>query len=332
MTRRALAALATALLLALVGCAGPSTPEPASTATGGGAFPATVAHKYGQAVVPAAPQRVVSLGYTDQDAILALGVVPVAVREFLGGRPILPWAQDELQGQQPQVLPVGGVSTEAVAALRPDLIVAISAGLSREQYDTFSRIAPTIAPPAGYVDYGTPWQDATRLTGAALGKPAEAERLVTDLEARFAQVRQQYPALQGRAAAATRPSTTGPGNYFVWGSQDLRGRFLTELGLTIPAEFDRLAGDRFYADLSTEELGRLDQADVVVLVTTDAAERAAFTALPGYPALRAVQEDRVVSLDDEQAAALSFSSILSLPAVLDTVPGQLAAAVGRAGE
>ncbi len=39
-------------------------------------------------MIPEAPQRVVSLGYTDQDAILALGVVPVAIREFTGNRPV----------------------------------------------------------------------------------------------------------------------------------------------------------------------------------------------------------------------------------------------------
>ena len=52
-----------------------------------GTFPATVPHKYGQTVVPEEPERVVSLGYTDQDAILALGTVPVAAREFVGNRP-----------------------------------------------------------------------------------------------------------------------------------------------------------------------------------------------------------------------------------------------------
>lgn len=314
-----------ALLLVLAGCA---ADPPAPTATG-----PTVAHKYGATVVPAAPQRVVSLGYTDQDAILALGVVPVAVREFSGNRPSAtwPWAQDRLGGQQPQVLPVGEVPVESLAALRPDLIIAVTAGLTRAQYDSYSRIAPTVAQPAGYIDFGAPWQDVARLTGAALGKAAEADRLVTDLEARFAQVRAQYPALAGRTAAATRPSTAGPANYFVWSSQDPRGRFLAALGLTVPAEFDRLAGEKFYADLSTEELGRLDQVDVVALVTASAAEREAFTALPGYGALRVARDGRVVTLDDEQSAALSFSSVLSLPAVLDTLPGQLAAAVGPPG-
>ena len=130
----------------------------------------TVAHSFGSTTVPAAPQRVVSLGYIDQDAILALGVVPVAIREFTGNKPSATWdwAQDELQGQTPQVLPVGEVSTESLAALRPDLIVGISAGLTQGQYDTYSKIAPTVAAPPGFVDYGTPWQDATRLTGQAL--------------------------------------------------------------------------------------------------------------------------------------------------------------------
>jgi iron complex transport system substrate-binding protein len=336
----ALTALLAALLMALAACGGgssgtapPPTPAGPAAPAENGAFPATITHEFGQTVVPAAPQRVVSLGYTDQDAILALGVVPVAIREFTGNQPSAtwPWAQDELQGQQPQVLPVGEVGTEQIAALRPDLIVGISAGLTQEQYDTFSRIAPTIAQPAGFVDYGTPWQDATRLTGAALGKSAEAEQLVTELEGRFAAARQQYPVLAGKTAAATRPSTAGPANFFVWSSQDLRGRFLTELGLTIPAEFDQLAGDQFYADISAEELGKLDQADVVLLVAASPAEREAFTSLPGYPALQVVQQDRVVTLDEQQAAALSFSSVLSLPVVLDALPPQIAAALERVG-
>jgi iron complex transport system substrate-binding protein len=44
-----------------------------------------------------------------------------------------------------------------------------------------------------------------------------------------------------------------------------------------------------------------------------------------------VQDDRVVTLDDQQSAALSFSSVLSLPAVLDTLPEQIAAALERPG-
>ncbi len=324
--RAFVAALVTLLVLTACG-AGASSPGAAASADG--VFPVRITQKFGTTEIPTRPQRVVSLGYTDQDAILALGVVPVAIREFTGQQPSAtwPWAQGRLQAQQPQVLPVGEVSTEAIAALRPDLIVAISAGLTQQQYDTYTRIAPVLAGPAQYVDYGTPWQDATRMTGTALGKAPQAEKLVTDLEARFAAARTQYPSLGGKTVAGARPSSADNASYFVWGAQDLRARFFSSLGMAVPPDFDRLAGNAFYATVSTEELSRLDSADLVVLITASARERATFEALPGYPALRVVRTGRVLTPDDRQSAALSFSSVLSLPELLDTMPAELAKVV-----
>ncbi|OLT14489.1 hypothetical protein BJF78_18635 [Pseudonocardia sp. CNS-139] len=326
--RAAAGLLATALVL--TACGGPSTaPGGAAPAPSGGAFPVTVQHALGSTVIPAEPQRVVSLGYTDQDTILALGVVPVAIREFTGNRPSAtwPWASDRLQGEQPQVLS-GEISTEAVAALRPDLIVALSGGLTQEQYDTYSRIAPTITQPVGQQPFQTAWQDATREIGAALGRSDEAERLVTDLEGRFAAVRAQYPQFAGRSAAVAAASSNGTGSYFAWTSQDNRGRFLTSLGFTVPPTFDELAGDRFYAEISSERLDLLDQDDVVAWITIPGTPNAAIEQQPGYPALRVGQENRVVSLTEEQGVALSFSSVLSLPSLLDTLPAEFAARMG----
>lgn len=307
------------------------------SACGGGAAPATepppasitVQHAFGTTVIPETPQRVVSLGYTDQDAILALGVVPVAIREFTGNRPSAtwPWASDRLQGSQPQVLVGDEINAETVAALRPDLIVAVSAGLDQQEYDTFSRIAPTIAHPPGANPFQVAWQDSTRLIGTALGRAAEADTMVADLEARFAAVREQYPQFEGRKAAIAAAGSTGAG-YFVWTSQDSRGRFLTSLGFTVPAVFDELAGDSFYADISNERLGMLDENDVVGWLEIPGNDNAALDAQPGYPALRVGQEGRVVNLTQEQGVALSFSSVLSLPALLDELPAEFATRLG----
>ncbi len=52
--------------------------------TGTRGFPVTVERKFGSTQIPARPARVVTVGYTEQDAVLALGVTPVGVREFLG--------------------------------------------------------------------------------------------------------------------------------------------------------------------------------------------------------------------------------------------------------
>jgi len=325
---RAVAALlATAVLLTACGGA-PEPAEEAPPAAGGGPFPVTVEHALGATTVPEAPQRVVSLGYTDQDAILALGVVPVAIREFTGNRPAAtwPWASDRLQGQQPQVLVGDQIGAETVAALQPDLIVAVSAGLTQQQYDVFSQIAPTITQPPGANTYQTAWQDATRLIGTALGRAAEAERLVADLEARFADVRAQYPQFEGRNAVIAAASSTG-GEYFVWTSEDNRGRFLESLGFTVPARFDELAGDDFFARISLEQLGLLDENDVVGWLEIPGTAEAALDQQPGHETLRVLQEGRVVNLTQEQGVALSFSSVLSLPALLDELPADFAAAL-----
>ena len=46
------------------------------------------------------------------------------------------------------------------------------------------------------------------------------------------------------------------------------------------------------------------------------------------PALRVGREGRVVDLTEDHGAALSFSSVLSLPMLLDDLPGEFAAHLG----
>ena len=308
-------------LLTLTACSGAGS-APAGT------FPATVTHQYGQTVVEDSPRRVVSLGPTDQDAILALGTVPVAIREFTGNRPSAtwPWAADRLQGEQPVVLPAGQVTPEAVAELEPDLIIAISADLTREQYDAFSRIAPTVAGPDLPVDQAVPWEEATRLTGAALGRPGPAAAGRREVEDKFVKGEAGPPGRAGATIAAVR--TGADGSFTAWSSQDLRGQFLEELGMQLPADVEQRARGASYATLPADQLRTLDRADALMVVGTDA-ERAAFTAMPGYGQLNLVQESKVVTLDEEQSAALSFGSVLSLPSVVDEVTGRIARAVER---
>ena len=316
-------------LLAATGCSGAngSSSTPAAPAA---VFPATVTHEYGQTVVEKAPERVVSLGYTDQDAILALGTVPVAIREFTGNRPSAtwPWAADRLKGEQPQVLPAEEVTPDAVAALEPDLIIAITANLTREQYDAFSKIAPTVAAPAGATGGAVSWEDQTKLTGAALGLPGEADRIVSDVEEKFVEVEENHPELAGATVVLARPNPTDGASFMAWSSKDLRGQFLKELGAQVPAQVDQLAGQGAYATMPAGQLTALDTADALLVAGTPD-EQAAFAAMPGYGQLKLVQQSKVVTLDDEQSAALAFGSVLSLPAVIDEVAGRLARAVER---
>lgn len=134
------------------------------------------------------PQRVVSVGYHEQDTILTLGVKPVAVREWVGKRPYatFPWAEDALGDARPEVFE-GELNFERIAGLKPDVIVATSALLDDQQYATLSTIAPTLVEGAEYVGFGMPWQETTRTIGRALGRTERAEELVAEVEGGFAE-------------------------------------------------------------------------------------------------------------------------------------------------
>ena len=61
-----------------------SSPKPGEVAKDGSV---TVKHIFGETKVPAPPKRVVSAGFTEQDDLLAVGVVPIAVTNWWGDQP-----------------------------------------------------------------------------------------------------------------------------------------------------------------------------------------------------------------------------------------------------
>jgi ABC-type Fe3+-hydroxamate transport system substrate-binding protein len=81
---------------------------PVSPGGGGGAgtFPITIEHKFGSTTIPERPDRVLSLGYQEHDAIFALGVTPIAVRYWYGDESdvVFPWAEDEAGDADPEIL------------------------------------------------------------------------------------------------------------------------------------------------------------------------------------------------------------------------------------
>src|SRR5688500_17670537 len=78
--------------------------DSSDTSEGAGTFPVTVEHKFGETLVEEEPARVVSVGYTEHDVLLQLGVVPVGVTDWYGDQPFAtwPWAQDLLGDAEPE--------------------------------------------------------------------------------------------------------------------------------------------------------------------------------------------------------------------------------------
>lgn len=297
-------------------------------------FPVTVEHALGTTTIPAAPQRVVSIGYIEQDFLYALGVAPVGVRNWWGDHPYAtwPWAEPARAALNatPEVMQGDEVSLEWVLNQNPDLIIATYLDLDETTYAALSKIAPVIANPKDYVLWGAPWQVQLKLIDQATsGTTAKAEAIIADIDARFAQVRAQYPEFQGRTGTNVYYDP-GVGNFGAWGAEDTASRFITSLGFVFPEDLDAMGDRDNRIEISPENLALLD-LDVIVWPIDSPADRIKETveAMPTYQNLRVAKEGRSIWLDDGHgtfSGALSFQSPLSIAYLLDALPPMLAAA------
>ncbi|SDP53445.1 iron complex transport system substrate-binding protein [Actinopolyspora xinjiangensis] len=296
--------------------------------SGSGAFPVRIEHKHGTTEIPERPERVVTVGLTDQDTVLALGTAPVATREWFGGKDgaLWPWAREKLGDREmPEVLARQELEFERIAALEPDVIIGVNSGLKKQEYDKLSKIAPTVAQPAEFADYGVPWQDMTRIIGKALGSSEKAEQLVTDIEGRFAEARSRHPEFDGATGLL---ATSISGQAWVY-AEGPAPRLLRSLGFQLPSATERLFSgeNREPQQLSKERLGLLE-ADVLLLGVYGAPEDS-IARKQVYQQLDVAKQGRDIRMPRQTAlnGAVSFSSPLSLPTALDGLVPRLAAAI-----
>ena len=127
--------------------------------------------------IPAPPQRIVALGQTDLDPVVALGASPIAVGSFVDSSysPLRPWNSDRLPAE-PTELNMQEIEFEKLAALQPDLILAVMSGITKGDYGKLNAIAPTVAQHKDYGDWAVPYRPHTEIIGAALGRPPRRPR------------------------------------------------------------------------------------------------------------------------------------------------------------
>lgn len=299
---------------------------------GGKAFPVTVEHKYGSTTIKSAPKRVVCVGLLEQDSVLALGVVPVAVTSWLGAAKgeIYPWAKDKLgDSPLPKVLDSKKVNIEEIATLRPDLILAIYSDVNQSDYDKLSELAPTIAAPKGYVDWGTPWDKTAQLIADSLGKHDEGVTLVKRVKGDLAAAKKAHPQFVGKTAVVATPYEGA----YIYGPSDIRSQIQHALGFTFPAKFKDIGGKTFGGSISAERTKEID-FDVVVWLDSPANVESKLGGL--YEQTKAYKDGRTIyvpsSIGDSKkvstySSAFSMVTPLSIPWVLKRYVPQLAAAV-----
>ncbi len=279
-------------------------------------FPLTLRHAYGETTIPAKPQRIVTWGWAAQDAVIALGEVPVGIPHFAYGgdeNGALAWTKETvaaLGAEFPTILPDTGREppVEAIAALQPDVIVAVYSGLTEDQYKVLSGIAPVVAFPE--TPWDTSWQDTISITGEAIGKQAEAETLVAELEQFILDETAKYPELAGASFTAF---AEWNGEINVYGDLDSRVQFLVNAGLvSAPSVAELAKGEDLCFILSFENFDQLT-ADVLVTYFETPDAEAAFKANPVLALHPQVQAGAVASIvGAELINSVSPPSALSL--------------------
>ncbi|WP_072801798.1 iron-siderophore ABC transporter substrate-binding protein [Rhodococcoides yunnanense] len=326
---RVTASIATVLLLGAAAACGESGTDSAAPASNdsSGAFPVTIEHARGSTTIESEPQRVVTIGYTDHEPLLALGVTPVGVGQWWGSGmdESWPWVEQYWKDQKPTYINTADeVNYELIASLEPDLILALYADVDEESYSRLTQIAPTVAQSPDYDAYTTPWTEMTLTAGKAVGKQAEAEKLIADTEAAFATVRQEHPEFAEQTATVVNLDT--PEGY-VFASGDPRGLFMTSLGFQAPADLDAYIGDAFGEWLSNERFDLIDLDRILVMADTEGAKELDTNTL--YQGLSVVKDGRAVVVPYTESpaigAAMSYNTVLSIPYAIDEATERLTA-------
>ena len=318
---------------ALAGCSSSAPGAPASAAPSSpGAFPVTIDHVFGSTVVEAPPSKVYSLGYTDHDALMALGVLPVAVTQWFAEYAIGPWAAEAraaLKGPAPTVLKgTAGTNFEAVAAAAPDLISSYYSGVEKADYDKLVAIAPVLTRPPNAKPWSSTWDGQLAAIGRALGRVDQADQLATGVKQKLTETAAAHPEFNGKTCSLVLPGEAGA--MYTYTDLDPRYRVLSALGFGLPPAVKGMPGiDKdFFVTVSAEQVSKLD-ADVIG-VLSNASDQARLKADKVWQQVPAVAAGRVAYLDLEKIGyALSFSTVLSIPYALTGVADEFAKVIAN---
>ncbi|MFC8077452.1 iron-siderophore ABC transporter substrate-binding protein [Streptomyces sp. NPDC057307] len=315
----------------LAGCGSDDSADTSSDdapAAASGAFPVTVEHAFGSTKVTKAPKRVVTVGYTDDQAVLALGVKPVGMVDQYpnpaGKTPDIntqwPWVKDKWGDARPEVIMKNGDSGpnyEKIAALRPDLIIAVYSEVDQAAYDKLSKIAPTVGrTKAEKEPFSAPWQDNAGQIAKALGKADEGAEQIQGIQGKLDAAKKANPEFADQTAVVISwyKDSISP-----FTSTDVRGQLVTGAGFKYQTKIDEIADGGFSTELSPE---RIDLIDVDrIFVVNDKADTEALKKFELFANLPAVKNGKVSYLLDSEGpavgAAMSQGTLPSLPYAID---------------
>ncbi|GIP19206.1 periplasmic binding protein [Paenibacillus montaniterrae] len=249
-----------------------STPEPTDAEQSNTEYPIIIKHALGETVIDSKPERVATIQWANHDIALALGVVPVGfsaanfgVQDDSG---LLPWTAEklaELDVTDPNVYQdTDGLDFEAISDSDPDVILAAYSGITQEDYDLLSQIAPVVPYPTA--PWATTWREQVTYNATGMGMKAEGEQLIKDTEALIQEKLAKYPQIEGKKVVWVNFSAQDLSQLHIYTPIDSRVSFLYELGMEYPESItSQITDPKSYSlQLSAENIEALYDADLIV--------------------------------------------------------------------
>ncbi|MEH6947536.1 iron-siderophore ABC transporter substrate-binding protein [Bacillus sp. JJ634] len=326
------------LMIALAGCSGEhtgtkseatsteesnkKTAESEETTT---EYPIVIKHALGETTIEEKPERVVTIQWSNHDVALALGVVPVGfsaanygVQDDSG---MLPWTADKLEelgAETPTIFQdTDGLDFEAIADANPDVILAAYSGITQEEYDTLSEIAPVVAYQTS--PWVASWREQVTYNAMGMGMEKEGKKLIADTEKLIEEKVNEHSEIKGKKAAFVSISADDLSKFYIYTPEDPRGAFLSELGMEYPESITSQITDpnSFYTEVSAENADMLNDAEILVSYGNKNT-LAALQADPILGKIPAVKRGSVVIIgDNTPLAAAGTPSPLSIEYSID---------------
>ncbi|MGW7417618.1 ABC transporter substrate-binding protein [Streptomyces sp. NPDC054863] len=317
--RMAAAVLTAAMALSLAACGGAKedaadkTAADKPAAASDASFPRTITHDKGKTEITAKPRRVVALDNSLVEAVVALDAPLVGgIGSYRDQKGFPPYLGDAVKNTK-DVGPMATPNLEAIAALKPDLIV--SATVRHEDlYPQLSQIAKTV-----FVKTTGPiWKENVTFLGQVLGEEEKAKAQLAGYETRAKKIGDAINAKvkgkDGKSPATFSVVRFVDGPTRIYLPATFSGIILKDMGLARPA--NQQDPKEFNIEISEEQIAQAD-ADHVFMTTFSGGEerKKKFLANPLWKRLGAVQKGQVHEVDD--AVWMTSVSLQGAHLVLD---------------
>lgn len=294
-------------ILALTACGGSAPAADSSPAEDGSSslvpiaegttnYPLELKTPWGTTELEKRPERVAAVTPSQDDAeiLAALGVTPIVASEWSTDV----WLEDALPQEIPNRFTTGDSKfpVEQIAAADPDLIIVLGADLT-DVYDKLSSVAPVL----GTAEQGgseqsvaNDWEASVTRIGEVLDLQEAAKQVLADEKQFYADFRAENPEFSTLTAS-----------YLVYYGEEGGLQYHSSTGSPAESVFERMgfaanpnAGKFSYRQEVSEELLSAVDADVILFSDNSDGAHAKITEQPLFQNLRAVQDDRLILIDN----------------------------------